>query len=431
LLWLDPVPVDERPALLASIQPLRQAAAALMATLLEQGGQVAPNSLSIIRTAMREAATFVWEWDIVADTLGDIDEGALMLGYEPHQLGHTQQDWNRLIHPDDIDALEQAYQRHARGESSQYRAIYRARAADGQWRWIEECGRITERDIHGQPTWMCGTQTDATTQVALEQARRQQLEAEAANAAKTEFLSRVSHELRTPLNAVLGFSQLLESDPVHPLPQGQLRQVNLIRQAGEHLLAMIGDLLDVSLVESGRLQVQLEPMALACLLTDCTELLRAQAETAGIPILLDTGPPGLVVRADGTRLKQVVINLLTNAIKYNRPGGEVRLLARAGVDGTHQIEVHDTGLGIPADQMERLFEPFNRLGREHGPVPGAGLGLALSQMLVTVMGGELSASSDSSGTRFVACLPAAGGQPADPTKGHHTAGNDGLAPSPP
>lgn len=389
------------------LQPLLDTAAALLGALHETQGLLPPASLSMARTAMREAGTFVWEWDIATDALGDIDEGALMLGYAAHDLGHTQADWNRLIHPDDSDAVEAAYQAHAQGQTDQYRAVYRARAADGSWRWIEERGRIVERDVNGQPRRMFGTQTDATVQHALEQARRDHLAAEAASVAKTQFLSRVSHELRTPLNAVLGFAQLLDLDSASALNDTQRRRVALIRQAGDYLLAMIGDLLDLSLVESGRLQLQVEPTPLAALVEDCLDLVRSQAEAAQVTLQAEALPEGLAVRADAMRLKQVLINLLTNGIKYNKPGGHVRVLAGLDPDWPGQValQVQDTGMGIPPDQRAGLYQPFNRLGRESSGVPGSGLGLALSQALVTVMGGTLALSrSDDSGAEFVVRL---------------------------
>ncbi|HSI57862.1 MAG TPA: ATP-binding protein [Ideonella sp.] len=395
-----------REALTQRIEPLLNTASALVAALLEQRGHAPPASLSVARAAMREAGTYVWEWDIASDALGDIDEGALMLGYAPHQIGHTQSDWNRLIHPDDIDGVEAAYEAHAEGRSELYRSVYRARAADGQWRWIEERGRIVERDANGRPQRMYGTQTDATVQHALEQARQDQLAAEAASAAKTEFLSRVSHELRTPLNAVLGFAQLLDVDTSgNPLDDAQRRRITLIRQAGEYLLAMIGDLLDLSLVESGRLQMQIEPVRLAPLAADCLDLVRGQAQAAGVQLRLEPVDTALWVRADAMRLKQVLINLLTNGIKYNRPGGEVTLATSQLGSGHGRIDVSDTGIGIPAEQHAGLFQPFNRLGRESGKVQGSGLGLALSQALVTVMGGQLSVSSSPAGSCFGVVLP--------------------------
>lgn len=391
------------------LQALLDTAAALVAESQVERGEAGPASLALARAAMREAGTFVWEWDIATDVLGDIDEGALMLGYGPHQIGHTQDDWNRLIHPDDAEVVEAAYQAHVRGETDLYRAVYRARAADGSWRWIEERGRVVVRDAQGQPLRMFGTQTDATVQHALEQARRDHLAAEAASAAKTQFLSRVSHELRTPLNAVMGFAQLLDLDTASALNDTQRRRVTLIRQAGDYLLSMIGDLLDLSLVESGRLPVQIETLPLAPLLQDCVDLMHLEADAARIRVVLSPAADGLQVRADPMRLKQVLINLLSNAIKYNRPGGEVSLaVGPTTPSGPVVVWVSDTGLGIPPDHRAGLFQPFNRLGRESSGIPGSGLGLALSQALVQVMGGQLSlAHSAPQGSCFELRLPRA------------------------
>jgi PAS domain S-box-containing protein len=392
------------------LRPLLEAAGELIAHWLAARGQVGIDSLSLQRAAMREGGTFVWEWDLATDALGDIDEGALMLGYAMGSIGHTQADWDRLIHPEDAAGVEEAYQAHARGETEGYRAVYRARGADGSWRWIEERGRIVERDPSGRPTRMFGTQTDATLQHQLEQARRDQLAAVAANAAKTQFLSRVSHELRTPLNAVLGFAQLLEVDSAEPLMPGQRRRVRLIRQAGDYLLAMIGDLLDLSLVEIGRLPMQDEAVPLAALVGDCLDLVRGQAAAAGVILSQRAIRPRVAVRGDAMRLKQVLINLLANGIKYNRPGGSVELRTRLeGALGV--IEVRDTGIGLPPDQLDKLFQPFQRLGRESSTIEGSGLGLALSQALVQAMGGSLSAhplpSQEGPGTVFRLVLPLA------------------------
>ncbi|HJV69200.1 sensor histidine kinase [Ideonella sp.] len=404
-----PTGIDDA-ALAPHLQPLLEAAAALLASWLSRRDDLSSDPLSPVRAAMREGGIFVWEWDLATDSLGDIDEGGRMLGYAPNVIGHTQADWDKLIHPDDFDLVEDAYQAHARGETDSFHAVYRAKAADGSWRWVEERGRVVERDAQGRPTRMFGTQSDATTQHELAQARQDQLAAEAANAAKSQFLSRVSHELRTPLNAVLGFAQLLEVDRGEPLTPGQRRRVQLIRQAGDYLLAMIGDLLDLSLVESGRLPMQAEAVPLAPLARDCLDLLRSQAAAAGVVLAQGVVRAGLVVRADAMRLKQVLINLLTNGIKYNRPGGSVEFTAR--VDGERcVIDIRDSGIGLPEDQLDKLFQPFQRLGRESGAVEGSGIGLALSHALVQAMGGQLTAHplppAEGPGTIFRLDLPLA------------------------
>ncbi|MGN6527705.1 MAG: sensor histidine kinase [Burkholderiaceae bacterium] len=396
------------------LAPALDTAAALLAGLIEHAGHALPGSLALIRTAIHEAGTFVWEWDIASDVLGDIDEGERMLGYAPNTLGHTQADWDRIVHPEDQPAIARAYAAHERGETAMYRVVYRALAADGLWRWIEERGRIVEWDRHGRPRRMFGTQTDATLLRDLEQAQRDRLAAEAANSAKTLFLSRISHELRTPLNAVLGFAQLLSTDPALDVLPTQRQQVRMIRDAGEHLLAMIGDLLDLSLAEAAHLPIQLQNVALAPLFEACAAWCRPQADAARIALRVedpDLGAsplaPAARVRADPTRLRQVITNLLSNAVKYNRAGGRVTLRAIAQPE-EWRIEVEDTGHGLTPAERARLFQPFNRLGREHSGVAGAGLGLALSQSLAQLMGGRITVQSVAgAGSTFALALPAA------------------------
>jgi len=394
--------------------PVRDTAAALLAGLVEHAGHALPGSLALQRTAMHEAGTYVWEWDLTTDVLGEIDEGERILGYPMNTLGHTQADWDRVVHPDDLALIDAAFEAHVRGDEPLYRVVYRARAADGQWRWIEERGRIVERDRNGRPTRMFGTQTDATLLRELEQAQRDRLAAEAASSAKTMFLSRISHELRTPLNAVLGFAQLLATDPALAAMPAQRQQVRMIHEAGDHLLAMIGDLLDLSLAEAAHLPIHLQNVALAPLFESCAAWCRTQADAAHVSVEVENPDAGTsllhasaVVRADPTRLRQVLTNLLSNAVKYNRPGGSVTLRARA-VDDEWHIEVEDTGHGISPADRARLFQPFNRLGREASAIAGAGLGLALSQSLTQLMGGRITAQSVLGvGSTFRVSLPAA------------------------
>ena len=386
--------------------PVLDAAAALLAGLFEDAGHALPGSLALMRTAMHEAGTFVWEWDIATDLLGDIDEGERMLGYPPNTLGRTQADWDRIVHPEDQALILRAYEAHERGEQAMYRVVYRALAADGRWRWIEERGRIVEWDRKGRPRRMFGTQSDATLLRELEQAQRDRMAAEAANSAKTMFLSRISHELRTPLNAVLGFAQLLATDPKLAGLVAQRQQVQLIREAGEHLLALIGDLLDLSLAESQHLPIMLQAVPLAPLFEACATWIRTQADGARIGLVVEPVPVDAIVRADPTRLRQVVTNLLSNAVKYNRPGGRVSLRATL-VGDAWRIEVEDTGHGLTAAERARLFQPLNRLGRESSSIAGAGLGLALSQSLAQLMGGRITVQSvPGAGSTFALVLPA-------------------------
>jgi len=246
-----------------------------------------------------------------------------------------------------------------------------------------------QRESDGAVLWH-GYIEDVTELRELEATRQQALAAQAANRAKTEFLSRMSHELRTPLNAVLGFAQLLEIDRREPLSETQRRRVELIREAGAHLLQMIGELLDLTRIESGQLAVALAPLALAPLLADCVELVRPQADAAAVA--LQVAPADATVLADATRLRQVLLNLLGNAIKYNRRGGRVQVQLERREKHV-RLEVRDTGIGIAAADLPGLFEPFNRGAHQHSNIEGAGIGLALTKTLVDLMGGRIEVHS--------------------------------------
>ena len=230
-------------------------------------------------------------------------------------------------------------------------------------------------------------------------------EAERASRAKSEFLSAMSHELRTPMNAILGFAQLLHTDAQRPLAEPQRGHVRHILQAGTHLLALIDDVLDLARVEAGKQPILLEPVALGPLVHECLELVRPLAEARRIALdgraAVDTSA---WVGADRTRLKQVLLNLLSNAIKYNREGGQVRLDCGAEADEVW-LSIADTGLGFGQEQRERLFTAFDRLGAEDGPIPGAGIGLALTKRMLELMSGRIDAHSEVGvGSIFRVCL---------------------------
>ena len=237
--------------------------------------------------------------------------------------------------------------------------------------------------------------------LALELARHQ---AEAANRAKAVFLSSMSHELRTPLNAILGFGQLLEMG--ENLTEEQLDYAREIMQAGTHLLELVSEVLDLSKLDSGKTDLLIEPVNCSVLAESCLLLVTPLAKKQGITIEIGQ-IGGVVLCADRVRLKQVVLNLLTNAIKYNRPNGRVWLHAMAGGNqGRMRLAVSDTGYGIAADKLPMLFQPFNRLGAEHGVIEGTGIGLVISQRIVGMMGGEIGVESEEAkGSTFWIELP--------------------------
>ena len=219
-------------------------------------------------------------------------------------------------------------------------------------------------------------------------------EAERANRAKSRFMSLMSHELRTPMNAILGFGQLLRSDPQHPLTHDQQRYVEEILDGGHHLLTLINDVLDLGRIESGRLAIAMEPVALRPLVEACLALMAPLAQQRPVRLLLPQ-PETLQchVQADPLRLRQVLLNLLSNAIKYNRPDGDVTVRCVAGAEHV-ELHVTDTGIGLTPDQSQHLFVAFERLAARRSNVEGSGIGLALSRQLVRAMGGEIGADSE-------------------------------------
>ena len=216
--------------------------------------------------------------------------------------------------------------------------------------------------------------------------------AEKANLAKSDFLSSMSHELRSPLNAILGFAQLMESGtPL--LTSGQKGSIDQILQAGWYLLELINEILDLALIESGKLSLSLEPMSLPEVLLDCQAMIEPQAQKSGIRMSFPQLDYPYFVKADRTRVKQVLINLLTNAIKYNRTAGTVEVKCSENNAGRIRISVQDTGEGLSPDKLAQLFQPFNRLGQEASAEEGTGIGLVVSKRLVELMGGEIGVES--------------------------------------
>jgi signal transduction histidine kinase/ActR/RegA family two-component response regulator len=216
---------------------------------------------------------------------------------------------------------------------------------------------------------------------------------EKANRAKTDFLSAMSHELRTPLNAVLGFAQLMETGTPAPTPS-QKRNLDQILKAGWYLLELINEILDLALIESGKVTLSREPVSLSEVMMECRAMVEAQAHKRGIGMKFPRFETLYFVQADRTRVKQVLINLLFNAIKYNRPGGTVTVEFTLSAPDSIRVSVRDTGAGLAAEQVAQLFQPFNRLGKEASAEEGTGIGLVVTKRLVELMGGTIGVDSE-------------------------------------
>ncbi|MGH9179797.1 MAG: ATP-binding protein [Acidimicrobiales bacterium] len=295
------------------------------------------------------------------------------------------------VHVNDRDDVRAVLRSVADGTSAQQTLEYRFRHGDGSHRWTAGVFVAGEEGA-GESRDVLVYALDVHDRRRADQERQDaQAAAEAANVAKSQFLSRMSHELRTPLNAVLGFGQLLQ---LQGLTDEQQEFVDYIIKGGRHLLDLINEVLDISRIEAGELALSPEPVLSARLIGDAVDLIRPLADQRGIQVAVDrSGACDCYVFADAQRAKQILLNLLSNAVKYNRPGGSVAVSCVQASATRVVVKVTDTGPGIPAEQLELLFTAFERLGAEHTDVEGTGIGLALSKRLAEAMDGRLSATS--------------------------------------
>ena len=301
-----------------------------------------------------------------------------------------------VIHPDDLPGVQEAVAAATRLEDPVPYAIeYRIVHPDGSLRWVFAKGRSSIEGFGPTSRVLSfdGTVADITSRKGIEVDLIAALAAaEDANRAKSDFLSHMSHELRSPLNAVLGFAQLLQSGTPPPTAR-QNESLGEILKAGWYLLGLIDEILDLSLIESGRLSCVLESVQLADVLHDCLAMVQGQAAACGIRLSLSQLDEGCMVTCDRTRLKQVFINILSNAIKYNREGGTVQVHFEDTGHSRICIRIEDSGSGLNPEQLGHIFQPFDRLGQEVGVIKGTGIGLALSKRLVELMGGRIGVHS--------------------------------------
>ena len=301
-----------------------------------------------------------------------------------------------FVHPDDWERNNALFLPLINREKDDCRHEVRYMTKDGGFRWIEVFARLGLNDDN-EITGTYGTLQDITerkkTDEIIQNAR---FEAEKANLAKSEFLSRMSHELRTPMNSILGFAQLLDMGDLQP---GQKKGVSHIMRSGKHLLDLINEVLDISRIEAGHLSLSLEPLRISDVIQEILDIVRMQANERKIKLeLLDSDENLLYIKSDKQRLKQVLLNLIGNAIKYNKNEGTVLVSSRlipedeTGISMV-RISVQDTGIGISAADLPKLFHPFERIGAEKTETEGTGLGLSVVKKLVEAMHGVVGVES--------------------------------------
>jgi PAS domain S-box-containing protein len=327
-----------------------------------------------------------------------------VLGYDPADYPGLSP-WERT-HPDDVEPVMEALAHGKRtGEPVTY--SFRARHRAGHYVWIESTTRFIfdAPRLHIKGAISCSRDISERKRTE-DELRRQREQAEAANQTKTRFLANMSHELRTPLNAIIGFSDILNKELFGPLGSPRyLDYANLIHESGALLLDLINDLLDMSKIEAGKLALHFEDIAARELADACLRIVSRRAEEKGLAINLSLDPGPFLFQADQRAIKQIVLNLLTNAVKFTAKGSVTLTLSQA--DGQVRIEVRDTGAGIPASVLPRLGQPFEQANNEASrQQSGSGLGLALVKSLSKLHGGTMEiASTEGEGTTVAVTLP--------------------------
>lgn len=352
-----------------------------------------------------------WEWNIQTGETVFNERWADIIGYTLDELAPVSiETWMQYAHPDDLAASNELLQQHFRGEKPYYEHESRMKHKDGRWVWVLDRGSVASRDADGKPLMMYGTHQDITERKQAEEDLRVQKEkAEEASRAKSEFLSIMSHEIRTPLNAIIGMSELLGDTR---LDDDQAGYVQTFKNAGGSLLNIINNILDYSKIEAGKVEIERLEFDLIDVIDKISSIMSLQAHKKNIELMVDIPPdvPSALI-GDQQRLRQVLMNLASNAIKFTNEGEvAIRLEAVEGAvpdECKIRFTISDTGVGIPADKLSLIFERFSQadssVTRKFG---GTGLGLAISRKLVELMGGQITVESvPDRGSTFSFTLP--------------------------
>jgi PAS domain S-box-containing protein len=360
----------------------------------------------------------IWDWNIATNEVYFSPRWKRMLGYQEHEIGDHLNSWAKRVHPKDYDLAIAAMRAHLNGLSPFYELEHRLLHKDHSYRWVLARG-VCVRDGRGKAYRMAGSQTDITERkraiehilllnaelaAANRQLEMRNREVERANQLKSQFLASMSHELRTPLNAIIGFSDLLGEGKPGTLTDKQRKFVARVRQSAHHLLALINDILDLSKIESGLLELNRETFSTSAAMPEVLSIIRPLAMAKKIQIE-DSGE-SYSVSADRIRFKQILYNLLSNALKFTPEGGKVAITCSSSANLVC-ISVTDTGVGIRREDQQIIFEEFRQLGETtRGVKEGTGLGLAITKRLVEQQGGTIEVASEvGSGSCFSFTLP--------------------------
>lgn len=376
--------------------------------------------------ALEGAGDGVWDWDVESNTVLYSKQWKAMLGYAEDEIIGDFDEWKNRVHPDDLPRALTTIEQYLKGSIPSYQVEHRLRCKDGSWKWIISRGMVVKRDANGNALRIIGTHADISDhkraeeelrhhrdhlqEMVAEKTRNLQIAldaAEAANRAKSIFLSNMSHELRTPLNAVIGFSKLMSKSA--NISEVEKHNLEIINRSGNHLLKLINDVLELSKIEAGHASLSNEVTDVEALTEEVVDMLRPRAEQADLTLMLDIKglPPAVMV--DTVKLRQILINLLTNAIKFTRTGGVAVSIRGEPVNGDCRIDfiIRDTGIGIATEDQQKIFEPFVQMVT-HATTAGTGLGLTITRQYLQMLGSELALESvPGEGTtfRFTLILP--------------------------
>jgi len=344
-----------------------------------------------LKLALEGSGDGLWDWDIPSSKVYVSPRWLEMLGYAENELSVNLSNWENLIHPDDKSWVLDLLKDHLQNSNARYAFDYRVQTKSGEWKWIANFGKVVARDRDGKPLRMVGTHKDisdrkkAEEQLQLSSERISLANAELSRAArlKDEFLAGMSHELRTPLNAILGMSEILLEELHGRINSNQKQSVTLIESSGKHLLNLINDILDLSKIEAGKMALEISSVEIQQLCKDSLSFVKEMAYKKNIQILYDIAHGIDHVQLDERRIRQVLINLLNNAVKFTPEGGKVNLSVSCPEPEKIEFVVSDTGIGIATDQMDKLFQPFmqidSKLSRRYS---GTGLGLSLVRRII-------------------------------------------------